>query len=181
MAATVRLNLLQIKFRQKVAKLLPKLMGNIIHKGIGITLIEEDGDLVCEHTIGSNFGDPKDVVSGQDNGIGANGFHYVKHPEFLGVALPLHRSSHHLSGSPIPGGLPIRNADGSHKGIHVRIQSLTTKEVVTAELVDLGPAGEQDPVRGIDLLQAVVKALGHTMKEGFYPVRFRIIGGCKYL
>lgn len=147
--------------------------------GIGITAQVDGNDLVVAHTQGSNFGDAADVHSGQDNGIGAGGYCYLAHPGFLGCALPLRRQVAHLSSSPLPHDLPIRNANGSIPGIQVRIQSLETGKVVTTNLVDIGPEGGLN--RGIDLLPAVVFALGLKMDQGLYPVRYRIIGGAKYM
>lgn len=147
--------------------------------GIGITVTREGDDLVVARTTASYFGDAKDVTSGQDNGIGANGFKYVDDPAFIGVSLPLHRNVHHLQESPLPHGLPIRNHDGSVPGIDVRIQSLDTGKVVTAKLIDLGPTGGLN--RGIDLLIGTVHGLGLDPKKGLWNVRYRIIGGAKYL
>lgn len=147
--------------------------------GIGITLTVDGDDLVCASTEASYFGDPQDVASGQDNGIGANGFKYVDKPYFIGFALPLQRNTHHLESSPIPHGLPIRNADGSHEGIQIRVYSPDTGKDVTGYLVDIGPTGGLN--RGMDMLIGTVHALGLDPKKGLWNVRYRIIGGAKYL
>lgn len=137
----------------------------------GFTPVVDGDDLVVRGTIASNFGDPADVASGQDNGVGASGFRYIDHPEYMGVALPMRGFKvPSLYGSPIPK-LPWYT--------DVRVFCPATNKVVMAKVVDLGPSGGLN--RGIDLLQAVVKGLGLRMKDGLYRVDYRIIGGAKYL
>jgi hypothetical protein len=143
-------------------------------EGLGLVVEVDGDDLVVRNTQASNFGDAADIRSGQDNGVGAWGFRYKDQPDFLGCSLPIYTSSvRSLRKSPLPP-LPERTK--------VRIWNRRTgaeSRIVVAELIDVGPNGGLN--RGIDFLQATVRALGFTMSQGLYRVDYRILKGATFL
>lgn len=138
--------------------------------GNGITVTVDGEDLIVRNTTASYFGDAADVAIGDDNGVGAWGFRYIDHPDYIGVALPIHSHAGGLSTSPIPALPPFTP---------VKVYSHTTGKVVYAHLIDVGPSAGLN--RGIDFLEATLAALGLTKSAGLYHgIDYRIIG-CAHL
>lgn len=139
--------------------------------------VQIDGDdLVVRGVEGSYFGDLQDVKSGQDNGVGADGFRVVDHPGFLGVALPTRRLYHD---SPIPDLRICGPSPTTRPGQKVRVHYPGNGNVATCQLCDLGPNIRLE--RGIDLTVGTAHALALNLRHGDWMLDYRIFGAAKLL
>lgn len=129
-----------------------------------------DGDdIVVRSCVGTRFGG---VDDDQDNGIGAWGFPVRKYPNALLCALPIRCGIPSLRDSPLPAMTGL--TAGMTQIVPVRIHSPETGKSVVALLADIGPSG--DLGRGIDMSNAVVRALGLTLGAGVYTIDYRVFG-----
>lgn len=143
-------------------------------KPYNFTLAVDGEDITLRGGLATRYGGADD---GEDNGVGAGGFNTAQHPGALCIALPMRSRAGGLSDSPLPR-LPLTHPDGTG-GCPVIVFSRVTKKTAHAQVEDIGPSRETGRVA--DLTNAVVKALGHTLAEGVYPVDVRIVGAAKYL
>ena len=139
---------------------------------------QDDGTYLCRGGVASYFGDQEDVDTGQDNGVSAFGFSYVKHPSLMGVALPTQRGKSLLPNNQRGELYGIRKLlvpyDGTNwdKATKVRVYSRETKKTAIGVYADVGPSNFTH--RPVDLLPAMAKALG-LPPNSLYTVDVRVL------
>jgi hypothetical protein len=132
-----------------------------------------DGQDLIVDGLCSWFGGTPDPGTGQT----ASGISLIDNPGLVGCALP-------LPGDPATNGTPLPHIPF---GTMVRVWCSNTKIQVTVPLVDVGPALRTGHV--IDLTQYAFALLvglkpsdlGGTSDPGVVAVKYRILGGAKYL
>jgi hypothetical protein len=133
------------------------------------TPVIDGDDIVVRGTQATRFGGTDDD---QDNGIGAWGFPVRSKPSALVVSLPIRANVASLQDSPLP---PLKGLTAALTQIVcVRVHSPATGKSVDCLLADIGPSGGLN--RGLDMSNAVVKALGLSLEDGIYTVDYRIMG-----
>lgn len=147
-------------------------------------LLVDGDDLVCESCLCTWFGGSDDA---QDDGETACGYPTKGHPDLAGCALPM--SGYHvpeLDGSPVPH-MPFglfHDGEVNPAGPLVRVFCPATGMETTVPIIDLGPgdqASTPGKVHGIDLTQHSFAAIGVPLSEGIAQVRYRIIGGARFI
>jgi hypothetical protein len=149
------------------------------------TLTVDGDDLVTTAPVLATwFGGDSDSM---DSGETACGYPTKGHPSLLGCALPMHGYGEpHTEGSPVPR-MPFGlHADGTNRadGAHVRVWSPKTNKDITVPVIDLGPgkqASTPGHPHGIDLTRQAFRALGLDPAVGVAEVRYRILGGARYV
>ncbi len=129
-------------------------------------------------TIVTFFGGDDDDM---DSGETASGIDTKGHPLLMACALPLLRPHlPQLAGSPLPEHVPWRTM--------VRFFNPTNTRQIEVPLIDLGPSlyvmdhGVKRFIHhGADLTKAAFLALGGTVAKGSLRLRYRLIGGARYL
>lgn len=160
--------------------------GKLVGDGTWAFFLKVDGDdLTCDTAFATWFGGDNDP---QDSGSTACGYSTKWHPQLMGCALPMHGYGVSvLNGSPVPK-MPFGlHSDGSTNvdGCFVRVFNPATDKTITVPCIDLGP-GKQATTNpaiphAIDLSQAAFKAIGGSIEQGIVKVRYRILGGAKYV